>query len=112
MGWVGVTRVRRHHQHYHTRGGGHLYQGRFKNFPVEEEVCFLRLCRYVEANSLRARLVSRAEDWPWDGLYARRQRGKPFTLSAWPVDRPRNWAAEVNEPQLMKSAEIVRQAAR
>jgi putative transposase len=107
MGWVGVTHVR-HHEHYHTRGGGHLYQGRFKSFPVEEEVYFLRLCRYVEANALRARLVKRAEDWPWCGLYARRQRGKPFTLSAWPVDRPRNWAAEVNEPLDREDLKAVR----
>ena len=54
MGWVGVTHVRRHHEHYHTRGGGHLYQGRFKSFPVEEDDYFLTLCRYVEANALRA----------------------------------------------------------
>ena len=27
MGWVGVTHVRRYHEHYHSRGGGHLYQG-------------------------------------------------------------------------------------
>ena len=98
VGWVGVTHVRRHHEHYRTRGGGHLYQGRFKSFPVEEEVYFLRLCRYVEANAARAGLVKRAEDWPWGGLHARRNRGKPFTLADWPVDRPRNWTAAVNEP--------------
>lgn len=33
MGWIGVTHVRRHHAHYHSRGGGHLYQGQFKSFP-------------------------------------------------------------------------------
>ena len=27
MGWMCVTHVRRHHEHYHTRGGGHIYQG-------------------------------------------------------------------------------------
>ena len=50
MGWVCVTHVRRHHEHYHSRGGGHLYQGRFKSFPVQEDRHFLMLCRYVEAN--------------------------------------------------------------
>ena len=50
MGWVGVTHVRRHHEHYHRRGGGHLYQGRFKSFPVSSDEHFLTLCRYVEAN--------------------------------------------------------------
>ncbi len=98
MGWVGVTHVRRHHAHYRTRGGGHLYQGRFKSFPVEEEIYLLRLCRYVEANSLRAGLVKRAEDWRWSGLYARRHRGSGLTLADWPIERPRNWQAAVNEP--------------
>ena len=97
MRWVGVTHVRRHHRHYRTRGGGHLYQGRFKSFPVQEDFHFLRLCRYVEANPLRAGLVPRAEDWPWSGLRARSERGKPFRLATWPVDRPRNWLAAVNE---------------
>jgi putative transposase len=96
MGWVGVTHVRRHHAHYQTRGGGHLYQGRFKSFPVQEEVYFLRLGRYVEANAVRAGLVRRAEDWAWGGLGARRGRGKPFALGEWPVDVPRNWSALVN----------------
>lgn len=96
MGWVGVTHVRRHHAHYRTSGGGHLYQGRFKSFPVQKEVYFFRLCRYVEANAVRAGLVARAEDWPWGGLAARRGLAKPFALSAWPVDVPRNWLALVN----------------
>src|SRR5271157_1281863 len=45
MGWVGVTHVRRYHEHYHSRGGGHLYQGRFKSFPVQEDDYFLRAGR-------------------------------------------------------------------
>jgi putative transposase len=97
MGWVGVTHVRRHHEHYHTRGGGHLYQGRFKSFPIEQDEHLLQVCRYVEANALRAGLVAAAEDWPWSGLYARRRRGKPLSLSPWPVDRPAGWTALVNE---------------
>jgi putative transposase len=97
MGWVGVTHVRRHHERYHTRGGGHLYQGRFKSFPVQADAHFLTVCRYVEANALRAGLVERAEDWTWSGLFARRNRGKPLTLGNWPVDRPRNWTTVVNQ---------------
>jgi putative transposase len=97
MGWVGVTHVPRHHEHYQTRGGGHLYQGRFKSFPVQDDVRFLVLCRYVEANALRAGLVARAEDWAWGGAYARRYRGKTLALSDWPVGRPSNWTTVVNE---------------
>jgi putative transposase len=98
LGWVGVTHVRRHHEHYHSRGGGHLYQGRFKSFPIQDDRHFLTVCRYVEANALRAGLTGRAEDWPWGGLRARRRGGgKPFELSRWPVDRPPNWVKLVNE---------------
>ena len=80
LGWVGVTHVRRHHEHYHRRGGGHLYQGRFKSFPVAEDDYFLTLCRYVEANPLRAELVDRAEEWRWSGLW---MRIKPARACRW-----------------------------
>lgn len=85
MGWVGVTHVRRHHEHYQTRGGGHLYQGRFKSFPVAADDYFLALCRYVEANPLRAGLVERAEQWQWSGLWRRMHGSGQLRLSSWPV---------------------------
>jgi len=96
LGWVGVTHVRRHHEHYHRRGGGHLYQGRFKSFPVESDEHFLTLCRYVEANPRRAKLVPRAESWQWSGLWRRRERATDLPLSAWPVRRPTDWAGRIN----------------
>jgi putative transposase len=70
MQWLGVTHVRRHHAHYHTEdaGGGHLYQGRFKSFPTQDDVHYLTVCRYVESNAVRARIVRRAQDWPWSSL--------------------------------------------
>jgi putative transposase len=97
LGWVGVTHVRRHHEHYHTRGGGHLYQGRFKSFPVQEDGHFLNVCRYVEANAARAGLAERAADWAWGGLSARKAQDKPFALTEWPVDMPGNWTRLVEE---------------
>lgn len=104
MGWVGVTHVRRHHEHYHSRGGGHLYQGRFKSFPVADDDHFLTLCRYVEGNPLRAGLVKQAQQWRWSGLWRREHRGQGLTLSAWPMARARAWAewvnAEISQEQL------------
>ena len=97
MRWVGVTHVRRHHLRYPRRGGGHLYQGRFKSFPVQDDYHFLRVCRYVEANAARAKLVSRAEQWRWGGLHRRQQRKTDLPLAEWPADRPRHWQALVNE---------------
>ena len=73
MQWLGVTHARRHHAAHRTRKGGHLYQGRFKCFPVQDDRHFLVLCRYVESNPLRAGLVRRrAENWRWSSLRARR----------------------------------------
>ena len=97
MGWIGVTHVRRHHQHYQHSAGGHLYQGRFKNFPVQDDFHFLTVCRYVEGNALRSKLVSSAERWAWGSLHARLKRNKPLKLCEWPVERPRGWTATVNE---------------
>ena len=97
MRWVGVTHVRRHHQHYHSRGGGHLYQGRFKSFPVQGDVHFLTVARYVEGNPLRAGLVKRAEAWRWSSLGRGPAKGHAIPLGRWPVERPEGWTACVNE---------------
>ncbi len=112
MGWVGVTHVRRYHEHCHSRGGGHLYQGRFKSFPVAEDDHFLVLCRYVEANALRAALVERAEHWQWSGLW-RRMHGTEksegeLRLSTWPVEASRQWLAWVNRGLNEEQLESVR----
>jgi len=39
--WVGVTHTMRDHAHYHTTGMGHVYQGRFKSFPIQMTITFL-----------------------------------------------------------------------
>ncbi|CAN5434422.1 transposase [soil metagenome] len=104
MGWVGVTHVRRHHAHYHTAGGGHLYQGRFKSFPVEDDRHFLTVCRYVEANPLRAEMVPAAEAWRWSSLGDRLSAEPVLATAEWPMDRPKNWTALVN--QSMKSSDV------
>ena len=99
MQWVTVTHTHRWHAHTHTAGEGPLYQGRFKSFPVQEDGHFLTLCRYVEANARRAKLVKRAEAWRWGSLWVRRQRrDSPLAkcLRPWPVNRPRTWLADVN----------------
>jgi putative transposase len=56
-----VTHTMRWHAHYSTGGTGHLYQGRFKSFPVQDDEHLLAVMRYVERNALRANLVERAE---------------------------------------------------
>ena len=108
MGWVGVTHMRRHHSHYHTIGGGHLYQGRFKSFPVQDDLHFLSVCRYVEANPMRAGLVKKAEAWRWSSLGDRQSETPLLETVEWPVDRPRNWTALANQPMDTDDTEAVR----
>jgi len=60
-----VTHVTRWQKNYHMVGYGHVYQSRFKSFPVETDEYFYRVVRYTERNALRANLVSKAEEWPW-----------------------------------------------
>jgi putative transposase len=117
VGWLGVTHVRRHHQHYANHAGGHLYQGRYKSFPVRDDLHLLTLCRYVEANPLRADLVPCAERWRYSSLWQRLHPtataplsnpkphpSPPHTqlalprLADWPVDRPSDWLEVANEP--------------
>ena len=96
-----VTHVTRWQKQHNLVGFGHVYQGRFKSFPVETDDYFYRVNRYSERNALRANLVKRAEDWPYGSLWIN-QFGTPehrAMLSAWPVPRPRKWMHYVNEPE-------------
>jgi putative transposase len=82
-------------------GYGHLYQGRYKSFPVESDEHFYQVVRYVERNALRAGLVRRAEDWRWGSLgrHSRDTAPPPFALSDWPLSKPASWTRYVNQPQ-------------
>lgn len=115
MRWLTVTHTQRWHAHRGTSGMGPLYQGRFKSFPIQQDDHFLRVCRYVERNALRAGLVARAEDWRWNSLGSRRSAEAPAFLlppSAWPVTPPRNWIALVNRPETDAELEELRQSVR
>jgi putative transposase len=110
--WLTHTHSMRWHAHYHTAGTGHLYQGRFKSFPVATDDHLYTVLRYVERNALRAGLVTRAERWRWGSLW-RRCAGEadvPALLHAWPVPEPENWVALVNRPQNEAELAAVRQA--
>jgi len=45
--WVTLTHTMRYHAHYHTASEGHVYQGRFKSFPVQTKKGVRTLCRAV-----------------------------------------------------------------
>ena len=72
MQWLLTSHVRRYHRHYHT--SGHVWQGRFKAFPIQQDEHLVAVLRYVERNPLRAKLVRRAENWTWSSLHERLAR--------------------------------------
>jgi putative transposase len=109
---VAHTHTMRWHAHYHTSGSGHLYQGRFKAFPVEDDDHFYTVVRYVERNALRAGLVAQAQAWRWSSLW-RYESGDAEAralLARWPLPRPRNWTRQVNAVQTASELEAVRRA--
>ena len=113
MGWIGGTHTMRYHAHYQTSGLGHVYQQRYKSFPIQDDHHFFVVCRYVERNALRANLVDRAENWRWGSLWRWRQQPEldPKLLSPWPLPRLPNWVERVNEPLAKQELDAVRLAA-
>jgi putative transposase len=101
VGWLTLTHTQRWHAHRHSAGCGHVYQGRFKSFPIQEDAHFYSVARYVERNALRANLARAAEQWRWGSLF-RWQRASAEDrrlLAAWPLPRQAAWLDHVNAPQ-------------
>ena len=92
MVWLGTTHARRRHAHLGD-APGHLYQGRYKSFPVQDDEHFLIVARYIETNPPRAKLVRRAQDWRWSSV---RPLADGPKIAAWPVQRPSGWLRRVN----------------
>ncbi len=102
VGWLTLTHTQRWHAFHDTAGTGHLYQGRFKSFPVQSDEHLLMVCRYVERNPLRAGLVRRAEHWRWGSIFRRTRvlaDGRVELIDSWPVARTKNWLEWVNKPE-------------
>jgi len=47
---------------------GYLWQGRFSSFPLDERHLHAAV-RYVERNPVRAKIVRKAEDYPWSSAW-------------------------------------------
>ena len=86
MQWWMTSHVRRYHRHYHSHG--HVWQGRFKSFPIQQDAHLLTVIRYVLQNPVRAHLVDRALDWPWSSLrFPQLRDPSPLTASKAPGHR-------------------------
>jgi len=107
-----VAHVTRWQKNQNMVGFGHVYQGRFKSFPIETNDYFYQVVRYAERNALRANLVSKAEEWPWSSLWIRQSGASEHLamLSRWPLPRPRKWLRYVNDPATDAELESLRRS--
>jgi len=49
---------------------GHVFQGRFKAILVDRDAYLLQVCRYVELNPVRAKMVGAPANWAWSSYGA------------------------------------------
>jgi putative transposase len=96
MQWLLTAQVRRYHRDH--GGSGHVWQGRFKAFPIEADDHLLGVLRYVEHNPVRAGLVAHAENWRWSSLEYWVHRPALFEPHPGPIKRSRDWIKRVNTP--------------
>jgi putative transposase len=123
MQWLMTSQVRWYHRRY--GGSGHVWQGRYKSFPVQRRRAgaaarargvleganpLWLLLRYVERNALRARLVRRAENWAWSSLHwwLRAASDRPVRIVS--AGRGEDWARLVNEPLTEAELSAVRRS--
>jgi putative transposase len=90
MQWWLTSHVRRYHRHY--RGHGHVWQGRFKSFPIQQDGHLLTVLRYVLRNPVRAGLVTHTSEWLWSSLQ------HPALIEPGPVQLPPDWPQGLDAP--------------
>ena len=68
-----------------ARWTGHLFQGRFASVVLDDDH-LMAAARYVALNPVRARLVTRPQDWAWSSVRAhlRRRHGRSAARAARP----------------------------
>jgi putative transposase len=113
MQWVTLTHTQRYHASHGTTGMGHVYQGRYKSFPVQGGNYYHTLMRYIEANPLRAELVKNAADWPWSSYayhIGKMVEDKPLTICKSPRVLPGNWSKIVHKGITESETETIRNA--
>ena len=72
---------------FRERWRGHLWQGRFASFPIDERY-LLTASRYVELNPVRAKLVEIPETYKWSSAMAHLNKQDDELVKVFPLGRP------------------------
>ena len=109
MQWLMTSHVRRYHRHYDS--SGHVWQGRFKAFPIQSDEHLLTVMRYVERNPVRAKTipVRKAQNWNWSSAGTPPKDYEVVKLRAGPVKRKPNWLDWVNQPLTQDESNAVQE---
>lgn len=94
MQWIMTSYVRRYHRDYGTNG--HLWQGRFKSFIVQQDEHLITLMRYVEANPERAGLVNTSKEWYWSSHRETLGKRLRTVIDELPIELPKAWESCVH----------------
>lgn len=110
MHWLTLTHTQRWHTKTNTVGRGHLYQGRYKSFIVENNEYLWTLLAYVERNPMRAKLVKLLKDWKWSSYY-KRLSGAPLQKKLLATDSiiwPDNYEKLLTADEKSEEIKIIR----
>ena len=108
-----------HTSRYHrrNRSSGHVWQGRFKSPVIQADEHLLVVLRYIEANPLRASMVTNPGDYRWSsyqyhGLGRTDALLSPFRewqrLGPTEAERRRRWRAKFRASQREEELKAVR----
>ena len=112
MKWLTATHAQALRRANGSSGRGAVYQGRYKAIAVQSDRHLVQLCRYVERNPLRGKLVAHAEDWQWTSAAPEASRQGHPELARWPIPRPDNWLDLLNTPEPVDTLKRIRTAIR
>ena len=93
-----------------TIGTGPLYQGRYKSFLIGEDKHLLTVIKYIERNSVRAKLSKTCEEYRWGSAWLRKNGTdiQQKLLSEPPVEFPNNYIKWINELDTVRDIERLR----
>jgi len=107
--------------HRRHRSTGHVWQGRFKSPVVQDEGHFWAVLRYIEANPLRAKMVSDPADHRWSSYLAHGEGRADPLLDSFPEwenlgpdeqSRRAAWRRKVKSVQPEEEVEAIRRSLR
>jgi REP-associated tyrosine transposase len=114
---VTVAHTWRYRKRHHA--SGHVWQGRFKSPLVQDDAHLLVVLRYIEANPLRAGMMSDLAEYPWSS-YRHHGLGEADPLLGpvpkWqklgrtPAERRSRWRTRVHAAQPRRELLAVRQS--